>query len=83
MKTLLCFFTLLASTSIFSAEYAAKELHAERMAAHDLREKSGHQGDIHIGSKDMGNGIRCFYLNQGRETASQTPKQALSCLKIQ
>lgn len=70
-------------TSAFGAEYAAKELYAQ-MQAHD--KLNVHHHDVTVHEKDMGNGVRCYYLVKSmRRTASQDSAKsnpAISCLKI-
>lgn len=80
-KSLLTMTFLLLAGSALAQEMAAKEFYAQMTSLVSLKEK-GADSFVHIGEKDMGNGVTCYYINKARTPASQSSEAALSCLKV-
>ena len=74
---------LLTGAQGFAAEEAAKELFAQRQA---IAELNVNRTDVTIHEKNMGNGVRCYYVVESlRSTASQSADKAnpgISCVKV-
>lgn len=75
--------TTLTLSSAFGAEYAAKQLFAERQAHNDLHVDNT---NVTVHEKNMGNGVHCYYVVKSlRGTASQDSAKAnpaISCVKV-